>query len=87
LTLTFKIDENLPIEAAILFADGGYDAATVHDQAMSGRSDQDLAVVCQKEERTIITLDLDFADIRAYSPGDYPGIIVLRLTRTDSFMC
>lgn len=33
--------------------------------------------------RAIVTLDLDFADIRAYPPSDYAGIIVLRLARLD----
>lgn len=26
----------------------------------------------------MVTLDLDFSDIRAYPPGDYHGIVVLR---------
>lgn len=28
--------------------------------------------------RAVVTLDLDFSDIRAYPPNDYAGIIVLR---------
>jgi hypothetical protein len=31
----------------------------------------------------LITLDLDFANIRAYPPSAHPGIIVLRLKRQD----
>jgi len=31
----------------------------------------------------LLTLDLDFADIRAYPPEDYCGIIVMRLARRD----
>jgi hypothetical protein len=31
---------------------------------------------CQKEARALVTLDLDFSDIRAYPPEDYQGIIV-----------
>ncbi len=31
----------------------------------------------------MITLDLGFADIRTYPPGDYPGLIVLRTKRQD----
>ena len=31
----------------------------------------------------LVTLDLDFADIRAYPPASFPGIIVLRLTLLD----
>jgi len=34
--------------------------------------------VCVAEERILITLDLDFSDIRAYPPGSCPGIWVLR---------
>jgi len=30
-----------------------------------------------------VTLDLDFADIRAYLPVDYAGVIVFRLRRQD----
>ena len=33
---------------------------------------------CRTEGRILITLDLDFSDIRAYPPGTYPGIWVLR---------
>ncbi len=39
--------------------------------------------LCKKEDRAIVTLDLDFSDIRAYPPADYPEIIVLRLARLD----
>jgi predicted nuclease of predicted toxin-antitoxin system len=83
LTLTFKFDENLPTEAAALFVEAGYDALTVPDRQMGGQPDPEIAAACQREGRTVVTLDLDFADIRAYPPGDYAGIIVLRLARLD----
>jgi predicted nuclease of predicted toxin-antitoxin system len=54
---------------------------TVPDQQMGGRPDPDVAAVCQREHRAVVTLDLDFSDIRAYPPADYAGIIVLRLAR------
>jgi predicted nuclease of predicted toxin-antitoxin system len=38
-----------------------------------------LAAHCPQEDRVLVTLDRDFADIRAYPPADYPGLIVLRL--------
>ena len=40
--------------------------------------DSKVASVCQAEKRVLITLDLDFADIRTYPPTVFPGIIVLR---------
>lgn len=81
--LKFKIDENVPNEAAGLLAGAGYDAVTVADQRMVGEPDGNLAAVCQREGCAVVALDLDFADIRAYPPADYPGIIVLRLARLD----
>jgi predicted nuclease of predicted toxin-antitoxin system len=81
--LKFKVDENMPIEVAELFARAGHDALTVGDQRMAGQPDSNVATVCQRESRAVVTLDLDFADIRAFPPGDYAGIIVLRLARLD----
>ncbi len=79
----FKIDENLPLEVAGILHDAGHDAHSVHDQQLSGAADQVLAQTCQQERRALLTLDMDFADIRAYPPQDYEGILVLRLSRQD----
>jgi len=81
--LKFKVDENLPLEVAELLVSGGHDAVTVPQQKMGGTSDLMVATVCRQEDRAVVTLDLDFADIRGYPPADYPGIIVLRLFRID----
>lgn len=81
--MNFKIDENLPIDAAVLLKNAGHDALTVHDENLTGSQDTDIAVVCVAENRILLTLDLGFADIRAYPPSKYPGIIVFRLSRQD----
>ena len=38
-----------------------------------------IATVCQRKGRALLTLDLDFGDIRAYPPDQFPGLIVLRI--------
>jgi len=81
--LKFKIDENLPVETATLLADAGHDAVTVLDQQMGGEGDPIVAAACRSEGRVIVTLNLDFADIRRYRPADYAGLVVLRLARLD----
>jgi hypothetical protein len=53
---------------------------TVIAQRMGGGSDPALAMVCKSEGRALVTLDLDFADIRTYPPAEYPGFVVLRPT-------
>lgn len=77
--MQFKIDENLHSDSADLLRQHGHDAMTVYDQGLQGKADPVIASVCQQEGRMIITLDLDFSDIRRYPPKDHQGLIVLRL--------
>jgi predicted nuclease of predicted toxin-antitoxin system len=77
--LKFKVDENLPEIAATILREAGYDTETVLSEGLGGAPDTILAAVCQKERRALVSLDLDFSDIRTYPPGEYPGIIVLRI--------
>ena len=81
--MKFKIDENLPAEVASLLANAGHDAVTVWDEHLSGASDMEIADVCQAEDRILITLDTDFANIQHYPPQQFPGLIVLRLRQQD----
>lgn len=83
--LAFKIDENLPAEIADLLRSAGFDASTVLLQKLGGKEDLKIASVCKAEQRVIVTLDLDFSDIRGFPPADYHGIIVLRPQRQDKF--
>ncbi|MDD9995325.1 MAG: DUF5615 family PIN-like protein [Dehalococcoidia bacterium] len=79
--MLFKLDENLPRALAGLFAEAGHDAVTVAEQEMAGADDSLIAAVCRSEGRALVTLDMDFADIRNYPPQDYPGLVVFRLSR------
>ncbi len=81
--MKFKIDENLPCEVAELLRVAGYDAMTVMEQQLNGKSDPTIAIVCQQEDRILVTLDLDFANIHSYPPDQFPGFIVLRLKQQD----
>lgn len=80
---SLKVDENLPVEATMLLRDAGFDALSVYDQGLAGSADDAIAGICQAERRAVLTLDLDFADIRTYPPEAYSGLIVLRLDRQD----
>jgi len=81
--MKFKIDENLPVEVANLLTEQGHDALTVFQEHLDGAPDSYISIVCRREKRALITLDTDFADIRAYPPQDFSGLIVLRLKRQD----
>lgn len=75
----FKVDENLPEVAAEILRVAGYDAETVLSEGLGGASDSSLAAVCLEEGRALVTLDLDFSDIKTYPPQKYSGFIVLRI--------
>jgi predicted nuclease of predicted toxin-antitoxin system len=81
--VTFKLDENLPSEAAAQLRDIGFDAHTVHDESLAGANDDVIAETARREGRVLITLDRDFSDIRAYPPSDHAGIIILRPQAQD----
>lgn len=81
--LRFKLDENVPIEAAGVLTASGYDCHTVYDERLAGAPDVDVAAACRAEERVLVTLDLDFSDVRAYPPGSHAGIVVLRPRAPD----
>ena len=78
-----KVDENLPIDAAALMREAGHDCQTVYDEALAGAPDQRVIETCRAEGCALLTLDLDFADLRTYPPADHPGIIVLRPAEPD----
>ena len=81
--MLFKIDENLPVEIAQILINVGHDALTVYDQKMKGAADHDLAGICQKENRILVSFDIDFADIRTYPPSQFSGMIIFQLKRQD----
>lgn len=79
MSMFFKVDENLPVELAELLVEWGHEAKTVWDEKLQGTRDDVLIDICRHEKRVLVTLDIDFSDIRAYPPQEYEGIIVLRI--------
>jgi predicted nuclease of predicted toxin-antitoxin system len=75
----FKLDENLSPSLAKLFTAAGHDAHSIVAQNLSGQPDEIVIDVCSREQRALITFDLDFSNILAYPPQRYAGIAVLRL--------
>ena len=82
--MRFKLDENLGARWQQLFHVRGHEARTVRDQRLQGCSDGDLYEACRAERLCLVTLDLDFADVTRFSPGDTGGIVVLRLPRDST---
>ncbi len=76
--MRFKLDENLGARAQDLFHAAGHNVETVHGESLGGASDYKIYAACCYEQRRLVTLDLDFADVTRFNPAQAAGIAVLR---------
>ena len=74
-----KIDENIPLRLAAKLADLGHDVHSVASEGLKGRPDDDVWLAAGREQRFLITQDLDFSDVRQFKPGTHAGLLVVRL--------
>lgn len=81
--MKFKVDENLPAEYALLLREAGFEADTVAAEKLSGADDSVLSERCRAENRVLVTLDLDFANVQAYPPRSHSGIVIVRSNSQD----
>ena len=81
--MNFKTDENLPAEFEPVLRNSGFEADTVGEEGLSGSKDSVVFERCHAEDRVLLTLDLDFANVRAYPPKSHSGIIVFRTKSQD----
>ena len=81
--MRFKIDEKAPREVCDLLSDAGHDAISVGQQGLGGAGDARIYQLCQEEKRALVTLDVDFANLRASDPRSSSGVIVIRLAGQD----
>jgi predicted nuclease of predicted toxin-antitoxin system len=76
-----KLDENFPPSFLPLFQSEVIDASSVYLQNISGADDNLVYKICREEKRTLVTFDLDFANIIRYPANDTAGIIVCRVRK------
>jgi predicted nuclease of predicted toxin-antitoxin system len=74
-----KLDENLPSELADLLFTLGHDVHTVPQEFLTGFEDEVIFVTACREDRMLLTQDLDFSDVRKFKPGTHPGLVLIRL--------
>lgn len=61
----------MPEDAAGIFTGAGHDVSTPLRQGLGGKGDSEVAAACKAEGRALITLDTDFANVRAYPPQNF----------------
>jgi len=73
-----KLDENLSRHLKPVLISFGHDVSTVADENLLSKPDTEIAAAASKEGRLLLTLDVEFADLRKHPPGSHPGIILFR---------
>jgi predicted nuclease of predicted toxin-antitoxin system len=66
--MKIKFDQNMDPRGAAILKQTGHDVLTVKEQNLTGAEDEEIAEVCQRESRCLVTLDLDFANTILYPP-------------------
>lgn len=78
--LRFFLNHNLsPETTEFLRRELGFDATDTREHAMSTASDEAIGIYAAREGRIVVTFDNDFGDIRDFPPGNYPGVIRLKM--------
>jgi predicted nuclease of predicted toxin-antitoxin system len=77
--MNIKLDENLPVQLAILLKNIGHDVHTAHEEQLVGHADSEIWAAAQSESRFLITQDMDFSDTRRFAPGTHHGLLLVRL--------
>ena len=80
--MRFLIDEDLPRAMGVLLQRYGHEAIDVRDIGLRGAKDSQIASYAQNKGLCLVTGDFDFSDIRNYPPGEYAGLVILKLPRT-----
>ena len=76
--MRFKLDENLPAELLGDLRLAGHEAQTAPEEGLTGAPDPVLAERARREGRVLLTMDKGIADVRAFPPEQYAGIILFR---------
>ena len=79
--MNIKLDENLPQSLVPKLGKLGHDVDTVPDEGLAGRVDDEVWQAAKAAGRFLITQDLDFSDVRRFTPGTHAGLLLVRLAQ------
>ena len=76
--MKFLVDQPVSPMLADWLRRSGHDAYHVRERELSRSSDEEIFARAAKEDRVIVTADLDFSRIIALSGREAPGLILFR---------
>jgi predicted nuclease of predicted toxin-antitoxin system len=79
--MKIKLDENLPLRLIPRLRELGHDVHTPRDEGLRSAPNSAIWETAQREQRFLITQDLDFSDVRRFAPGTHQGLLLVRLNK------
>ena len=76
--MKLKLDENLSRHLKASLQRLGHEAETAAEEGLLSKPDVEIGLAAKKDWRILLTLDLEFGDLRKFPPGNHPGIILFR---------
>lgn len=73
------LDENLSPNQAAILREQGHDAVAALDAGLSGQPDEKIREFAIEENRVLLTLDSDFANMLRFPTAGTPGVIRLKI--------
>lgn len=76
--MKLKLDENLSRHLKPVLTALRHDVTTAADEGLLSKPDSAVSAAAKAEARILLTLDLEFGDLRKFPPGSHPGVILFR---------
>jgi predicted nuclease of predicted toxin-antitoxin system len=76
--MKLKLDENISRHLKPVLIGLGHNVLTAADEDLLSHPDTEIARAAKDEQCMLLTLDVEFADLRKYLPGSHPGVILFR---------
>lgn len=77
--MNFLADMGIALYTVEWLRDNGHDCAHLREDGLQKISDKEITAKARKENRVVLTCDLDFGDIMAASGEECPSVIIFRL--------
>jgi len=77
--LKLLLNANLSHETASFLRDLGFDALCLLEEGLGAITDEEVVELAKKENRIIITFDLDFGQLYHFREEGKIGVVILRL--------
>jgi predicted nuclease of predicted toxin-antitoxin system len=77
--IKFLADMGISLRTVSWLREQGYDVVHLRDEGLQTLPDEEIIAKAKREERIILTVDLDFPQLLAITGDDLPSVILFRL--------